>query len=374
MINTLKIKGFKCFLEDTFELNGITVLSGSNASGKSSLLQCILLIRSAIELSSHIDSKKGHYDLSNWIKNSIPLNDSYGLSLGIIDDILNSKYNNNVIEISFDNLSFKIKISENPDNFIHVDFEQNSEFKNFFLTQREFYYLTAERIGPRYFLDSKFVPFDNCGVRGEFTSDVISRKINSFFKVDKKRAIPGETNVNFQIQLDKWIDYIFPGTRVSTSKISNLQTQIRIQNEKNNVQSVATNIGFGISYALPIIVTGLIALEESVIIVENPEAHLHPKAQSNLGYFLFKVSSSNVKVIIETHSEHIINGIRRAAIEDNDNQNINIYFFNGFKEGRIKYDLIKVLGEGDLSAFPTDFYDQVRQDLLSIFQSITKKK
>jgi predicted ATPase len=70
------------------------------------------------------------------------------------------------------------------------------------------------------------------------------------------------------------------------------------------------NIGFGYSYILPIIISGLIANTGEILIVENPEAHLHPRAQSRLARFLSKVANTGVQVFIESHSEHILNAIR----------------------------------------------------------------
>jgi predicted ATPase len=139
---------------------------------------------------------------------------------------------------------------------------------------------------------------------------------------------------------------------------------------------LATNIGFGISYSLPIIVTGLVAKKDSLFIVENPEAHLHPKGQSNIGYFLGKVAEAGVKIIIETHSEHVVNGLRRAILESSSLKatDANIYFFNGFDSNQDpKIELIGIDDDGSLSKFPKDFFDQVNQDLSEIIKLRNKK-
>ena len=79
-----------------------------------------------------------------------------------------------------------------------------------------------------------------------------------------------------------------------------------------------------------------------MLIVENPEAHLHAKAQSNMGYFLARMAAAGVRVIIETHSEHIVNGIRRMIVEGRTGMSADdrsIYFFqdkNGDKKNHAK--------------------------------------
>jgi predicted ATPase len=150
-----------------------------------------------------------------------------------------------------------------------------------------------------------------------------------------------------------------------------MSAQIKVRGSSSKSDMLATNIGFGVSYALPIIVNGLIAKKDSLFIVENPEAHLHPKGQSNIGYFLGKVADAGVKVIIETHSEHVVNGVRRALLSSKiiKPSDANIYFFNGFDEQQqLQVNLIEVESDGSLSKFPKDFFDQVNQDLGEIFK------
>ena len=74
-----------------------------------------------------------------------------------------------------------------------------------------------------------------------------------------------------------------------------------------------TNVGFGITYALPIVVSALSARPGSLLIVENPEAHLHPRGQVKMGELLCQASEAGIQVLIETHSDHVLNGIRLAV-------------------------------------------------------------
>ena len=125
------------------------------------------------------------------------------------------------------------------------------------------------------------------------------------------------------------------------------------------------NVGFGLTHSLPIIVAALGSTPGAVFIVENPEAHLHPKAQSEIGKFLVRVAASGVQTIVETHSDHVLNGIRIAvAVEQLLNtDDVAIHFF-GAKGGGITE--ITLNCSGDLSVWPPGFFDQALEDLAAV--------
>ncbi len=74
-----------------------------------------------------------------------------------------------------------------------------------------------------------------------------------------------------------------------------------------------TNVGFGLTHALPVIVACLAAEPGTMLVVENPEAQLHPRGQVSIGRLLALTAASGVQVIIESHSDHVLNGIRLAV-------------------------------------------------------------
>ena len=95
-----------------------------------------------------------------------------------------------------------------------------------------------------------------------------------------------------------------------------------------------------------------------------------------MGYFLARMAAAGVRVIIETHSEHVINGIRRMIVEgktEMSHEDMTIYFFQ--KKQGIKGIMEITMDEyGNLSDFPEDFFDQVRQDTLAILRIDRVKK
>lgn len=364
----LKIEGFKCFRENIFKISKLNVLTGNNGTGKSSLIQSILLSRLIIENTCHIN-RKGYYSNSyaKGIQYKVELNNNYCLNLGTESDVV--RVDSDSSKISFKINDDTIFLSFNKRQTDNLSLTSTSYFQESLnpVKKKEFYYLNAEREGPRH--SQKNISFDylNCGSKGENTAHTI---LSAETIVNFESALIN--NKKFKPTLDKWMEFIFPGIIVSAIPISSTLSQIKLRTSKQSSEILSTNIGFGISYALPILVNGLVAQKESLFIVENPEAHLHPKAQSNMGIFLGYLALKNINVIIETHSEHIINGIRKIILNNNiELEDINIFFFKEIDEEKCaNFDIIELDKEGNLSIFPIDFFDQVRQDL-SIIRNLS---
>jgi predicted ATPase len=376
MINPLFLAGYKCFFEEKIELNNLTIFTGSNGTGKSSVVQSLLLFRLSIEKNIK-DLNNGNYIGTTWVGNHIPLNGEYELALGTFFDIFNEKIKkDNSIKIKLDDEEIELITPENDnENHLIKPLLVNSALNINeipFWRKKEFYYLNAERIGPRFGLISNSTDFINCGYKGEYTAQAIRE--SEFVKINGNRLFKGSKNEYLPGQVDEWMSYLFRGINIKVESLGTMYNQIRLRNNSISTDKFPTNMGFGISYALPIIVTGLIAQEGCIFIVENPEAHLHPKAQSNIGYFLARIAASGVKVLIETHSEHVINGIRRSMLSEQGltNENINLFFFNDNHNQSNRITKINIAPNGNLSDFPIDFFDQVRQDLLEIFK-LSKK-
>jgi len=73
--------------------------------------------------------------------------------------------------------------------------------------------------------------------------------------------------------------------------------------------------GFGLSYTLPVITALLVGtlIPNSLVIIENPEAHLHPRGQTEIARLIALCAQVGTQIIIETHSDHLFDGIRIAA-------------------------------------------------------------
>ena len=138
----------------------------------------------------------------------------------------------------------------------------------------------------------------------------------------------------------------------------------------------APNAGFGISYALPIVVAALRAEAGGLLLVENPEAHLHPAGQSMIGGFLAQVAADGVQIFLETHSDHVLNGIRVAVADGRaafpTDQTV-VHFFRAEDDDGPVLESMELDRTGQLSAWPAGFFDQTQVDL-AVLASTRRRK
>ena len=129
------------------------------------------------------------------------------------------------------------------------------------------------------------------------------------------------------------------------------------------------NVGFGLTYSLPIFTALLGANENDLIIIENPEAHLHPKGQVAIGMFIAKAASAGVQVVVETHSDHVLNGIRLAVkrgIISNSSVMLNFVVNNNNDDGATVISP-KILKNGRIDEWPEGFFDEYENVLSELF-------
>lgn len=366
MHKKILINNFKCFSEHTeIELGLISVCLGSNSVGKSSVIQSCIMQRQIYE-----KMIKEGVDENNRVV--VQLNDVYGLHLGDAEHIKSSKELEDVI-LGVDNYEFRLHSSQKSPYEMEVPIGENEKkinIKEGIFSER-FYYLNAERLGPRNYqiIDSKNL--SNCGVYGENTVHFLSE--NSFEKVDDERCykLDREKTVQYVAkQIEYWMDYIIPGINIRANDVNELRlSKIQFQQTALDTDFLSPySFGFGISYVLPIILTGLIAPKGSMFLVENPEAHLHPKGQSHIGYFLAMMAFAGVQVVVETHSEHVLNGIRIAALKEGKRpEDIAINFFSIENNGTVntihKVKRIELNERMDVKNWPEGFMDQEEEDL-----------
>lgn len=374
---TLCIKNFKCFYDVEVPINNLTVFAGGNGNGKSTVIQSILLLRRTIEHCSEWNEDHFEYKKINGL--NVELNDVYCLGLGNSLNILPTEFKETDIELGLSDCEKSLSVKYSTNNLTEVWITPKTILRNEFrypenpLLFQQFYYLNAERIGPRINQGIRFYDYPNVGFQGEYTAQILadldSLEIESKFKIDYNRILDNPNFLKgskFQHHVNAWLSYIIDGVTIIPVKDSETHTaRITVENSYSKGKSIfPTNTGFGISYSLPIIVSCLIAKKDTFLIIENPEAHLHPSAQSKMGYFLGVMANSGIKLIVETHSDHIINGIQIAVAEKKiDNELITINFFS-HQENSTQPEVlpIKLKKNGELTDWPKGFFDQIQLD------------
>lgn len=364
----LNIQNFKCWQDQAFTLKGLTVLAGANSAGKSSVIQSLLLARLAIE---HVQERITGYspeEHSTWTGSlPIPLNNAFHLMLGNTQEVLNWEALEDRIILSFeDGPHIVFNVPKQTDAYdLDLTSIQNINTPHPIL-QPEFYYLNAERLGPRLDYRLESLHHLHVGYDGAFTVQVL-RQIGGQ-DIDPARAFDPNQLMRYQRQIELWMEYITPGIVLS---VPNLYEKVRTA-QMNFGTSSPTNVGFGVSYVLPIVVNGMLAKKNTLFIVENPEAHLHPSGQSRIGQFLARVAQAGIQVVVETHSEHVINGIRLATLENHvHHQQVIVNFFSKPTDKKNANPIVKsiALNEyADLDYWPKGFFDQQQEDIARIFK------
>lgn len=382
MIHAISIENFKLYRQrTTFEnLKSINVLTGINGRGKSTLLQAMLLPKQSL-LESRWNDK-------------LVLNGDY-VRLGNAIDVRNES-NRRVMPIVFDyitdygNITLQFSAEDGDaqklplimaNEFIYTDDIRLTNFipdvslgtnKGLSDVLSHITYVAAERKGP----DLNYPPAPEHGqmdAMGTYAPSLLALHKDDTFSND---VLEGLTDIFPNIDIDDlsgnslnslinfWLTQMFGMTEVDAKYVSEANVYVLniVSSLKKNA-SKPTNVGFGYGYVLPILVAGLTALYGDVLVIENPEAHLHPKAQSILGKFLTWIACyRGVQLFVETHSEHIVNSFRvMVSQEVLTSSSLNILFFDERYE---QYAVqIPVNEKGRISEWPEFFFDQEEKDL-----------
>ena len=376
MIKSLRIKNFKCFEEECFELGNLTLLTGLNGTGKSSVLQSLLLLRQSYQ---NQFLQKGRLLLNGDIIQLGPArnvlfegagSDEFGFCLDFSET--SAKWH----------FKYEWKGSKHSDRKADVailNSEQVSDdIYDTSLFGDSFHYLSAERVGPQpafetsdYFVNER----QQLGVKGEYAPHFLdifgSKKITHEVLVHSS----SDHGRNLQNQVEAWMDEISPGVRIELESYHgidriNLQYSFKIGNKMTDKYR-STNVGFGITYTLPILLALLASQKDTLVLLENPEAHLHPKGQFKLGELMVRAASCGIQVIVESHSDHILNGIRVAVRKKLITPDkVRLYYLRRpTRAGQISSEVISpgLDKEGYLDQWPDGFFDEWEKSLEQLF-------
>ncbi len=136
-----------------------------------------------------------------------------------------------------------------------------------------------------------------------------------------------------------------------------------------------THVGVGVSQVIPILVMGLLSKEDTTLIFEQPELHLHPLVQTRLADFFLSMALLNKQCIIETHSEHLINRLRfRAASAEEPLTDTSKIYFVEKKDGASQFREVVINEYGSIEDWPSGFFDQSYTEAENILMASIKKR
>jgi predicted ATPase len=369
MINKILLRNFKCFESQALDLRRLTLLAGLNGMGKSSVLQALLLIRQ-----SYLDGLLP--------KTGLELNGSL-VKMGTAQDVLYEDAQSDEFEIgiAWDDgatAHFILQYHREAD-VLRIDPRSlDAEIFTKVPFTDHFHYLQAERIGPRItnaVSDYQVREHRQIGSAGEYAQHFLHVYGGENVK-DDSLLHPKSGAKDLRTQVQAWLNEISPGTDLrvemrSEMDLVNLRYSFVTGEQRSNWYR-STSVGFGITYVLPVLVAVLSSRPGSIILVENPEAHLHPKGQVQLAGLLARAASAGIQVVVETHSDHVLNGIRvvvhRGVL---DPKAVAIHYFSRVEEeGRVHSSVESPIldRDGRLDRWPEGFFDESDKSLEQLLE------
>lgn len=310
MLEFVRIQRFKTLFDASFPLSSLNIFSGLNGMGKSSLIQALLLMRQSFERNTLLDKGlllKGDY-----------------VSLGIGQDVLAEQAEINSIE-------FLLKwVNRNPQRFL-FNYSARSELQpvaepvvldgaeTLSLFNRCFQYLSADRITPKTSYDVSdysISDLNSLGNHGEYTAHYIAENALTLIHSETLRH-DRAGSMHFLENLDRWMSEISPGLRIHATvqqQLNSVSLSFAYEQGKDlTADFKPQNVGFGLTYVLPVITAILRSKPGDLLIIENPESHLHPAGQAVIGKLCALAANASVQLFIESHSDHFLNGVRVAV-------------------------------------------------------------
>ncbi len=433
IINKIALKNFKCFKDVDLHLSRITLLTGANSSGKSSLLYGILAPFQSKDFPFYL-SPNGKYvnmgdfaDISfnNLTENPIDID----LSMRKIVSIEDS---NTIIQDRTYRFQTRWTIDDPDNNMPTLDnlkvttfrgdsqetedwisrFEAKRENSSFLLNFRYYEGYDEDGIplpgGALHIDDTYNAQFDSLEAlkKGLLGNELIKallrkfsneqdypddRKLNfiSSFRLRPERTYYQKTKSDrVDVYGENYIDQIIEWENLNSKKFHELNAilrdlqllrtiktkklqggrfELRARVKPKGVWASLTDVGFGISQFLPIIVADLQLSKNSTLLLAQPEIHLHPGVQALLGdYFVNQTKAYDKHYIIETHSEYLLNRIRLALVKGEvAPSDVAVYYFENTVDGTKTHD-IEFTEDGQIYNAPQGFFDTYMMDVMDI--------
>lgn len=451
-ISKVFLENFKCFDKIELDFGKLTILTGANSSGKSSIIYSVL---SAIQSGSFPFSYSinGKYiDMGGFEDVSYKHNKNNLIKIGfnVVDENRSSGDSRRQVEVitwwSFDKIRKQPKfhsLRANAEYYdlaieyknlkYHLQFNYYHDKDSISIEDKEFEYNLNKLIqdsifkaekkkssGRNYFVkyeervkrNNKRINFSVASVNdlykaiNEKGSQILSECYNTLmlsfnnleqktnyissfrlnpqkfkFEVSKTNFKVSKHGENYEDQILSWEYNRSPELKslisiakrmklledIKTNRVASGGYEMKIKTHRASVYSSLTDVGFGISQFLPVIVSDLQLGKNSTLFVSQPEIHLHPKIQSEFGdYVCDQINSNNKSYVLETHSEYLLNKLRLLIVKKKlKTEDVKVYYFKKNSDLVEKFEL-ELTPKGEIKNAPADFFETYMVDVMNI--------
>lgn len=332
MLSKLTINNFKSLEHQELELCPLTILTGLNSTGKSTCFQAIL---TALYYSSPMASL---------------LMDGMDFTF---ETLRNRNVNAKELSIVLSNEGGQIHCKMYTDgtvciNGLNIDLEKNV----FYLSANRLGFSEMETISPKY----------KVGIAGEYLFGTFEQEKSS--PIDRGLLILNESET-LSSHINYWLSYIL-GIKfeMQTEKVS--PTKVKVVYKSDDLSNLSPQqLGVGVSYLVKTLIMCLRSQKGDLLMIENPELHLHPAAQARLGEFFTYIANAGIQVLLETHCEHLIDKLQYQIFKDKfEHDKAVVYYKGGITS---PFETIRFTEGGKFeTSFPEGFFDATLENLLEI--------
>lgn len=212
------------------------------------------------------------------------------------------------------------------------------------------------------------------GVKGEFT--VAALEMYRAQTISCPLPGGGEARLPLGEAVNRWATAFGLASQVRTEDKGRLGIELELIDPQTGASRDLTSVGVGVSQLLPVIVICLLAQPGEIVLLEQPELHLHPAPQQILGDFLLAVSDSGRQVIVETHSEYLINRLRLRIAEDEYgtvNEAVQLLYAQR-QDGETQFEPMRPNRYGSFEDWPEGFFDQAPRESEAILRAAVRKR
>ena len=418
MITQLRTPNFKSW-KDTGDLQiaPLTGLFGGNSSGKTSLLQTLLMLKQTVERPSDWD---GVIDFGD---------DDSLVNLGGFDELIYQHRRDHPLHISLswkfpetlsiekldgvDTLSFDLSVNSVQNSISQMGFRYTAGEQTFGVRRGDMHNPHWVYFNNR-LTDRVEAPFRCYGVQ-----DVPSQTQQLFFSLQTRfenlfrsirylgplREYPrrhyawqgkhspgvgqhGEEMVTAlfsgriqlrttEDQIPKWLQRLdlIDSYRLNPISDTEKDYEFLVRKYKGGPEVRLTDVGFGVSQVLPVLVLCYHVPEGSILILEHPEAHLHPKVQAELADLLIEVvKNRRLQIILESHSEHLLIRLMRRIAEEHLSADETAFYFCEMKEEASEIERLTVDAYGNITNWPQNFFGDEMGDLVAKTKAEMKRR
>ena len=408
MITELSVQNFKSWKDmGKRQIAPLTGFFGANSSGKTSILQTLLMLKQTVE---RPPDWKGVIDFGD---------DSSLVNLGSFDDLIHGHRRDAPLQVSIswnlseklslpgvdevDTLSFDLSVDNVENAASIVSFNYIASEKHFRVRQDglDTYSFSTPNMSERYNVPAVLI---RCyGILNTYTdivqlfSPLQTRFANLFRSIEylgPLREYPrrhyawqgkhspgvgqhGEDTVtalfsgriqlrSLDEQIPKWLQRLdlIDSYRLNPITGSEKDYEFLVRKYKGGPEVRLTDVGFGVSQVLPVLVLCYYVPEGSILILEQPEAHLHPKVQSDLADLLIEVvKNRQLQIILESHSEHLLIRLMRRIAEEQISADDTAFYFCEMNEGTSEIERLDVDDYGNITNWPQNFFGDEMGDL-----------